>query len=149
MPTYTVTVGEGLLTSTQKADVAAAVTKSHAEATGAPAFFAQVLINEVRPGNWFLGGQPFSGEQIYVHGNIRSGRPPEIKARLMTDLCSSVAKASGFAENQTWVYIAELPPSQMIEFGRVLPEHGKEAEWNAALPPDELKRLEGFTKPKS
>jgi len=149
MPTYIVTVSEGRLTPAQKADVAAAVTRSHADATGAPAFFAQVLINEMRPGNWFLGGQPFSGEQIYVHGHIRSGRPPEIKARLMSELSRSVAKASGFQSNQTWVYVCELPPEQMIEFGRVLPAHGREAEWNAALPPEELKRLEDLTKPKS
>lgn len=149
MPTYIVTVSEGRLTAAQKAAVASAITTAHAAATGAPAFFAQVLINEVCPGHWFLGGQPFSGEQIYVHGHIRSGRPPDIKARLMTELCHSVAKASGFQDNQTWIYVCELPPSQMIEFGRVLPEHGKEAEWNAALPPDELERLQAFARPKT
>ena len=32
-------------------------------------------------------------------------------------------------ETQVWVYINDLPPSQMIEYGAVLPESGKENEW--------------------
>lgn len=43
-----------------------------------------------------------------------------------------------------WVYLSELPPNQMVEFGRVLPLHGKEAEWSAALPEAEKARLENI-----
>ena len=28
-----------------------------------------------------------------------------------------------------WVYIIDLLPSQMIEYGEVLPKSGKETEW--------------------
>ena len=31
------------------------------------------------------------------------------------------------------VYIVDLPPSQMIEYGAVLPESGKEGEWFKSL----------------
>jgi hypothetical protein len=33
-----------------------------------------------------------------------------------------------------WVYLNELLPRQMIEFGYVLPEPGDEAVWTSALP---------------
>jgi hypothetical protein len=36
----------------------------------------------------------------------------------------------------------ELPPSQMVEFGHVLPLHGGEVEWSAALPEAEKAPLE-------
>ena len=40
-----------------------------------------------------------------------------------------VIKNSKLDETQIWVYIIDLPPSQMIEYGEVLPESGKEKEW--------------------
>ena len=43
--------------------------------------------------------------------------------------------------NCVWVYVSELPPTQMVEFGRVLPDHGKEAAWSAAMPAAERQRL--------
>ena len=36
---------------------------------------------------------------------------------------------SNLDETHVWVYIIDLPPSQMIEYGAVLPESGKESEW--------------------
>ena len=44
-------------------------------------------------------------------------------------------------ETQVWVYINDLPPSQMIEYGAVLPESGKEKEWFASLPGKLKKKL--------
>jgi hypothetical protein len=44
--------------------------------------------------------------------------------------------------NCVWVYLSELPPNQMVEFGHVLPLHGEEVEWSAALPEAEKARLE-------
>jgi hypothetical protein len=44
--------------------------------------------------------------------------------------------------NCVWVYLSELPPNQMVEFGHVLPLRGEEVEWSAALPEAEKARLE-------
>jgi hypothetical protein len=60
----------------------------------------------------------------------------------MARLAADVAIASQMKPSSVWVYLSELPPNQMIEFGRVLPLHGKEAEWSAALPKAEKVRLE-------
>ena len=40
-----------------------------------------------------------------------------------------IRDSSKLDETQVWVYIVDLPPSQMIEYGAVLPESGKESEW--------------------
>jgi hypothetical protein len=44
--------------------------------------------------------------------------------------------------NCVWVYLSELPPNQMVEFGHVLPLHEEEVEWSAALPEAEKAYLE-------
>jgi phenylpyruvate tautomerase PptA (4-oxalocrotonate tautomerase family) len=144
MPSYTVTCVEGRLNASQKSQVAEAVARAHGDSTGAPYYFAQVTFNEVKPGDYFLGGTQLNGDQIFVHGFIRDGRPTEMKDALMAQLTASVALASQMKTNCVWVYLSEIPPNQMVEFGRVLPLHGKEAEWSAALPEAEKARLEGI-----
>jgi phenylpyruvate tautomerase PptA (4-oxalocrotonate tautomerase family) len=144
MPSYIVTCVEGRLNAAQKTRIAETVTRTHGDTTGAPYYFAQVTFNEVRPGNWFLGGAILADDQIFVHGTIRDGRPPELLDELMVRLAANVAKAAEMTPTCVWVYISCLPPNQMVEFGRVLPLHGKEAEWSAALPETEKARLEGI-----
>ena len=144
MPSYIVTCMEGRLTQPQKSQVAEAVTRAHGDSTGAPYYFAQVTFNEVKPGNYYLGGKPLEGDHIFVHGTIRNGRPTELKDALMARLATDIAVASQMKPNCVWVYISELPPGQMVEFGRVLPLHGMEAEWSAALPAMEKTRLEAI-----
>jgi phenylpyruvate tautomerase PptA (4-oxalocrotonate tautomerase family) len=132
------------LDASDKSRIAEAVTRVHGDSTGAPYYFAQVTFNEVKRGNYFLGGAPLNCDQIFVHGTIRDGRPAEMKEKLLARLTSDVAVASQMKPNCVWVYVSELPPNQMVEFGRVLPLHGKEAEWSASLPEAEKARLEGI-----
>jgi phenylpyruvate tautomerase PptA (4-oxalocrotonate tautomerase family) len=142
MPSYIVTCAEGRLTGSQKNQIAETVTRAHGDSTGSPYYFARLTFNEVNPDNCFLGGTQLDGDQIFVHGTIREGRPKAMKDALIARLTADVATASGMKPNCVWVYLSELPPNQMIEFGRPLPLHGKEAEWSASLPEAEKARLE-------
>lgn len=80
MPTYVCSVRPGLLDESAKAEIARAITRNHHEATGAPAYFVQVVIEEK--------------------------------------------------------YLCNLEPTDMVEYGHVLPLPGKEKEWFDALPPE-------------
>jgi phenylpyruvate tautomerase PptA (4-oxalocrotonate tautomerase family) len=144
MPTYNVIVPEGRLSAEQKSKVAVVITETHNAVTHAPLYFAQVIFYEIKPGNYFVGGTPLSGDQIFVHGNIRSGRSPADKKALLTKLVSTVAKAAAMPESHVWVYIAELPPAQMAEFGHILPEPGSETAWTAALPEADRERMQAI-----
>ncbi|WP_213775346.1 tautomerase family protein [Bradyrhizobium sp. dw_78] len=148
MPSYIVTCEEGRLSDTQKSQIAEAVTRAHGEVTGAPYYFVRLTFNEVNPHNYFLGGTHLHGNEIFVHGTIREGRPTDMRDALMARLATDVATASQMNMNCIWVYLSELPPKQMIEFGRVLPLHGKEAEWSAALPESERTRLNSIGLPR-
>ena len=74
MPTYFCTTPEGRLTAEQKRKIAVEITRVHCEVTGAPSFFAQVIFDEVKPGNYFMGGAPLQHDQLFVYGHIRGGR---------------------------------------------------------------------------
>jgi len=137
MPTYTVFAPAGRLSGAQKQSVAREVTRVHNEVTGAQTFFAQVIFVDVPAGNWFVGGSPLQGDQVFVHGQVRGERPKAMKAALLAELLKAVGEAGAFASNRVWGYIVDLPPADMAEYGHVLPMPGREAEWLAGLPADD------------
>ncbi|MGY3530500.1 tautomerase family protein [Bradyrhizobium sp. USDA 4452] len=135
MPTYTCTSAQGRLSAEQKGRIAGEITRIHAEVTGAPSYFAQVIFSEVAPGNWFMGGVPVAHDHIFVYGHIRSGRAAVDKTRVIKLMADAVGAAADADTRRTvWVYLNELQPRQMIEFGHVLPEPGDEPAWTDALP---------------
>lgn len=144
MPTYTVTSLEGCLDDEKRALIAAEITRIHSSATGAPTYFAQVIFNDVQPGRYFVGGVPLRGQQVFVNGQIRAGRAPESKDELISQMLAAVAAASQLPTNTIWIYISDLIPRQMVEFGHVLPEPGDESEWTAALPALDRAHMQSF-----
>lgn len=133
MPTYVCQVPAGSLTVTQKAAIAEAISHSHSEATGAPPFFVQVVIEERGSGDRFLGGE-LTANHIWIYGHIRSGRTREQKTKMMLGMMRAVAEIAGFKEESIWVYLNNLEPTDMVEYGHVLPEPGAEQEWFNGLP---------------
>ena len=133
MPTYTVTNSNFNLTAKKQKDLAQGITKVHNVITGANTYFAQVIFNKTKKNNHFMGGKKVKEPSLFLLGQIRAGRPKKIKDRLISDLKNILVKKTKLDETQVWVYIVDLPPSQMIEYGAVLPESGKEGEWFKAL----------------
>ena len=129
MPTYTVTNSNFNLSSKQQKNLAEGITKVHNVVTGANTYFAQVIFNKTKKDNHFMGGKKVKEPSLFLLGQIRAGRSKEVKDKLIVDLKDVLIKNSKLDETQVWVYINDLPPSQMIEYGAVLPESGKENEW--------------------
>lgn len=73
---------------------------------------------------------------MFVHGQIRAGRTPEQKVALLDALSGVVREVLGVPRRTVWVYLVDLPPADMIEYGYVLPAAGEEAEWLASLDDD-------------
>jgi phenylpyruvate tautomerase PptA (4-oxalocrotonate tautomerase family) len=141
MPTYTCTAAAGLLDAGAKARIAEAITRAHAEVTSAPRHFAQVIFNEVRSGDHFIGGAPLAHDHIFVYGRIRAGRSPLDRGSLMQRLIADVAEAARLGPFAVWVYLLELPARAMAEFGTILPEPGDEPAWTAALSAADRERM--------
>ena len=141
MPTYTVTNSNFNLSSKQQKNLAEGITKVHNVVTGANTYFAQVIFNKTKKNNHFMGGKKVKEPSMFLLGQIRAGRSKEVKDKLISDLKDVMVKNSKLDETQIWVYINDLPPSQMIEYGAVLPESGKESEWFINLSPKLKKKL--------
>ena len=139
MPTYTVTTSNLTLTKSKKKSIAQGITNIHSKTTGANTYFAQVMFLETKKNNHFMGGKLVKDEQIYLHGQIRAGRPKEIKDELIDQLKKLLAKETVLDQSSVWVYIVDVEPSQMVEYGEVLPESGQEKAWFDNLP-DKLKK---------
>ena len=147
MPTYFCTSTNGRLNSEQKRKIAGEITRIYGEVTGAPSFFAQVIFNEMKPDDWFMGGAPLTHDHIFVYGHIRAGRAAVDKTRMIKLMAEAVALAAQVeSERAIWVYLNELSPRQMIEFGRVLPEPGDEPVWTAALPEKDRAFMQSIAK---
>ena len=146
MPTYTVTTSNINLNSKKQKELAKGITKVHSVVTGANTYFAQVIFNKTKKNNHFMGGKKVKEPSLFLLGQIRAGRSKEVKDKLIADLKDVLVKNSKLDETQIWVYINDLPPSQMIEYGAVLPDSGKEKEWFTNLSSKLKKKLSSIEK---
>ncbi len=88
-----------------------------------------------------MGGKIVSKPEIFIYGHIRSGRTAKIKNKLITGLREIIRKNTKLKKDNIWVYILDLQPSQMIEYGEILPRSGGEKNWFKNLPIALKKRL--------
>jgi phenylpyruvate tautomerase PptA (4-oxalocrotonate tautomerase family) len=133
MPTYVCSVPAGSLNAAQKILIAQAITRIHSESTGAPRFFVQVIIDENKSVDRFLGGH-LSANHVWIRGDIRAGRTEDQRKTLMVQIVKEVSQIAGINEESIWVYLCNLEPTDMIEYGHVLPAPGNEKAWFERLP---------------
>ena len=141
MQTYTITKSNLNLKPQQKKEIAKGITEIHNAVTGANKYFAQVIFNTTKNNDHFMGGKIVKDPQLFLHGQIRSGRSSNTKKKLILNLKNKLIKKSKLDETQVWVYIVDILPSQMIEYGSVLSEVGREAQWFKSLSTKLKKKL--------
>lgn len=141
MATYSFYYAGLSLTTHQKFELAKAITKIHAEVTGAEAYFAQVIFKELNLHDFFIGGVLLDEPHIFLNGQIRSGRSEQTKKQLLVELEIAIQSVSRIAGHQIWAYIDEVSPGQMIEYGQILPTVGDDSVWFSTLPAAIQKKL--------
>jgi phenylpyruvate tautomerase PptA (4-oxalocrotonate tautomerase family) len=87
VPYYQFTVPTGGATLQHKAEIAAAMTRVHAEVTGAPGIYVHCSFVEVPAGSIFVAGEPVNGPRMV--GTIRVGRSTEVRAKLIHALADA------------------------------------------------------------
>ena len=146
MPTYTLSYSNIKLNSKIKTKIAKDITKTHKQVTGANTYFAQVIFNKIKKNSHFIGGLKTTKPQFFLHGQIRFGRSINIKKKLIVNLRNILIKLSKLYKSQVWIYIVDLMPNQMIEYGEILPESGKENFWFSKLSSKLKKELKSLEK---
>ena len=123
MPLYTCISDDRTDTAKRQA-VALAITEAHCSHTGAPPEFVHVTFND------YLGGARKS--RLRIVGNIRSGRPEELKAKMHGEILDRVATILSVSRDEVTLVLQEMPAEWAMEGGEVLPAPGTEADWMKA-----------------
>ncbi len=148
MPTYTVKYSNFSLSQKQKNLLAEDISKTHSKFTGANTFFAQVIFQKNEKKSHFMGGKLVKTKEIFLNGQIRSGRTSKVKKQLILGLRKILIKNTRLKKDYVWVYLEDLLPDQMIEYGEVLPKSGQEKQWFNSLTSKLRKRLKKMEKRK-
>lgn len=124
MPFYQFTVPTGAPTLQHKAEIAAAVTKVHAEVTGAPAAYVHCSFSVVEDRSIFVAGEPVTSPRMV--GLIRGGRSAEVRNRLIHGIADAWCEITGETKADLAVFIVEIPGANVMEDGVILPESSED-----------------------
>jgi phenylpyruvate tautomerase PptA (4-oxalocrotonate tautomerase family) len=120
VPLYTIATQVGALSADDKGALAAKVTEAHCQMSGVPENWVHVVFHEFPAGNGFTGGKPAATAALT--SLIRAGRSPEYKRDLAQRLWRLLQDTTGAADDQIVIGIQELPPSQAMEMGQIMPD---------------------------
>jgi phenylpyruvate tautomerase PptA (4-oxalocrotonate tautomerase family) len=120
MPLYSVTTQTGVLTGEAKRKLAGDLTTLHAEYSGVPRNWVHVVFTDYARGSGFTAGEAAATASLTVL--IRTGRSPDYKRGLLKRLWELLQQATGAPDDQIVIGIQEVPPSQAMEMGQIMPE---------------------------
>jgi len=120
MPLYTIITQTGVLNGEAKAKLAGEMTTLHSEYSGVPKNWVHIVFQEYAAGNGFTAGEPAATAALTLL--IRTGRSPEYKRELLTRLWRLLQDATGAPDDEIVLGIQEVPPSQAMEMGQIMPD---------------------------
>lgn len=53
---------------------------------------------------------------------------------MITQIMKEVSQIAGISEQLIWIYLCNLEPTDMLEYGHILPAPGNEKAWFEQLP---------------
>ena len=120
MPLYTITTQAGALSDNAKARLAGELTTFHAEYAGVPKNWVHVVFQDYAIGSGFTAGEAASCVSLTLM--VRSGRSADYKREMLKRLWSMIQDATGAPDDQIVLGIQEVPASQAMEMGKIMPE---------------------------
>jgi phenylpyruvate tautomerase PptA (4-oxalocrotonate tautomerase family) len=124
MPLYTLITQDRTLSSDAKTKLAMDLTILHSEYAGLPKNWVHVVFQDYAPGSGFTAGKPAATAALTLL--IRAGRSPEYKRELLQRLWKLFQTATGAPDDQIVIGIQEVPASQAMEMGQVMPDIANE-----------------------
>ena len=53
---------------------------------------------------------------------------------MMLNMMEDINRITGIGDDNIWIYLCNLAPTDMVEYGHVLPKPGNEKQWFEQLP---------------
>ena len=125
MPLYTVTTQMGVLSAGAKADLAVKLTSLHSQYSGVPPNWVHIIFQDYPAGNGFTGGAPSATAALTVV--IRTGHTDDFKVGLLKRTWELLQAATGAPDDEIVIGIQEVPASQTMELGKIMPDVAKPA----------------------
>jgi phenylpyruvate tautomerase PptA (4-oxalocrotonate tautomerase family) len=120
VPLYSVTTQSGALSDAAKADLAGKLTTMHSELASVPKNWVHIVFQDYAVGSGFTAGERAATASLTVI--IRTGRSPEYKRRMLKQLWDLLQQATGALDDQIVIGIQEVPASQAMEMGQIMPD---------------------------
>lgn len=120
MPLYTVTTQAGVLGGAAKAELAGKLTAFHTEYAAVPKNWVHIVFHEYPIGSGFTAGRPSPTAALTLL--IRTGRSADYKKEMLKRLWSLMQAATGAPDEEIVLGIQEIPSSQAMEMGLIMPE---------------------------
>jgi phenylpyruvate tautomerase PptA (4-oxalocrotonate tautomerase family) len=120
MPLYAITTQASTLGADGKARLASQLTTLHCELSGVPKNWVHIVFHDYPEGSGFTAGEPAAAVGLTLL--IRTGRLPEYKRELAKRIWALLQAATGAPDDQIVIGIQEVPPSQAMEMGQIMPD---------------------------
>jgi phenylpyruvate tautomerase PptA (4-oxalocrotonate tautomerase family) len=121
MPLYTAITQEPLPDET-KARIAKEITRIHTTVMKVPNSFVHVIFLSYPKGSGYSAGQ--EGPTAVLNCVLRSGHTPEEKTDLLKQLWAMFQGRTGIATDQLVISLQEIPASNAMEMGHIMPAVG-------------------------
>src|SRR5271166_765029 len=92
----------------------------HCGLAGVPKNWVHIAFVDYPDGSGFTAGEPAATAALTLL--IRTGRSPEYKRDLVMRLWQLLQNATGAPDDQIVIGIHEVPPSQAMEMGQIMPD---------------------------
>jgi phenylpyruvate tautomerase PptA (4-oxalocrotonate tautomerase family) len=115
VPTYVVRARTETLVPGRRQRLAEQITEVHHAVTGAPRSVVQVVVEDLRGRDHFVGGRNAAVGSVYVHGHVPVGADEETLAALAARVRDAVVTTADVVADLVWVTLSEVPPERMLE----------------------------------
>ena len=123
MPLYTVITQDSSVADGPKAKIAEEITRIHAAVINVPKNFVRVVFLSYPKGAGFTAGQEVPTAALNCV--LRSGHTAEEKTDMLKRLWAMFQYLTGFATDQIAISLPEIPSSNAMEMGQIMPAVGE------------------------
>jgi phenylpyruvate tautomerase PptA (4-oxalocrotonate tautomerase family) len=119
MPLYNAIIEHGSVSDATKAKIAEEITRIHTAVMKVPRGFVRVVFLCYPKGSGYSAGE--EAPTAALSCILRSGHTLEEKATLLKQLWAMFRELTGFATDQVAISLCEIPSSNAMEMGQIMP----------------------------